>query len=260
MSAYPDRHHPVFFLQDALTALGADAVFNGRDSRTEGCWGLIVNGKPMVWLIDNRHSHEAEKEDPAAKRLLDAGALVCHAQKPDMERVGGRWLPLAVTPGYGVPMLPRGIFVHDVGFVGYVRDTARMQMLTHVARHFRLSILQGEFGDQAVMNYIQSAVGLNIPTGYGAPDAYDSANMRCFEILATGTPLVTPHESYLMELGLQDSANCLTYKNGDDLLMVIRKAVDNPDWSARIGREGAKRAAERHTYEARARQVLEWLE
>jgi len=80
---YPDLHHPCYFLEDALTKLGADARVV-RDETTLGCWGLLVNGKLMVWLIDNRHPHEALTEDPAAKHLLERGVLVCHAQKPDL--------------------------------------------------------------------------------------------------------------------------------------------------------------------------------
>ena len=41
---YPDRHHPCFFLEDALVKLGADAKVV-RDNTTLGCWGLTINGK-----------------------------------------------------------------------------------------------------------------------------------------------------------------------------------------------------------------------
>lgn len=255
MSSYPERHHPIFFLQDALIELGADAVFNVRDERTEGCWGLIVNGKPMVWLIDNRHLHEQEKEDPAAKKLLDAGALVCHAQKPDMERVGGKWLPLAVTPGYRPPDKPVEK-VYDVGFVGYIRDWQRANVITHLARHFKVCTEQGVFGNAALDVYWKSKVGINIPTGYGSPDAYDSANMRCFEILATGTPLVTPFEDYLSELGLIDGKNCITYRSLD---MLIECLPFVEAASEKISNNGIQLIQERHTYAHRAKQVLEWL-
>lgn len=255
---YPERHHPIFFLQTALHALGATAEYNNRDARTEGCYGLIVNGKPVAWLIDNRHPHEAAQEDPAAKRLLEAGALVCHAQKPDADRVGGHWLPLAVTPGYRPPdELPSKLY--DVGFVGYVRDSERMRVLAHVTRHFKLHTAQGLFGDSAVAVYWQSKVGLNVPTGYGRPDAYDSANMRCFEILATGTLLITPDEPYLAALGLVDGNTCLTYTDADDLLKKIKVGMEYWYFNHKLGEHGAKLAQERHTYTHRAQQVLEWL-
>jgi glycosyltransferase involved in cell wall biosynthesis len=258
MSYYPDRHHPVFFLQDALQALGAEVVFNQRDGRTAGCWGLIVNGQPVVWLIDNRHPHEAVHEDPAALELLQRGALVMHAQKPDAERVGGMWLPLAATPGYRLPEQPTDR-QDDVAFVGYVRDMGRAQLLAHVARHFKLHVLQGAFGDAAVSAYWNARAGVNVPTGYGQSDAYDSWNMRAPEILATGTPLVTPAEPYLAELGLCDGENAITYRRGDDLIEQLVGLMQDEDTRQRIGAAGARLVQERHTYMHRARQVLEWL-
>lgn len=256
---YPDRHHPCYFLEDALTKLGADAHVIRDGDMTLGCWGLLVNNKLMVWLIDNRHPHEAATEDPAAKRLLAEGVLVCHAQKPDAERVGGKWLPLAVTPGYRPPDKPVEK-LYDVAFVGYVRDEGRQSVLAHVARHFKLNIHQGVFGDDAVSAYWSAKVGLNVPTGYGKADAYDSANMRCFEILATGTPLVTPYEDYLVDLGITDhKPEIMTYSSIGYLIEGIEMRLTRGDELAQAGLNGAKLAQERHTYEHRAKQVLEWL-
>lgn len=251
---YPDRHHPCYFLADALTALGSSAEVV-RDDRTLGCWGLIVDSKPTVWLIDNRHAHEAAHEDDAARKLLDKGVLVCHAQKPDMQRVGGKWLPLAVTPGYEKPRtLPAKL--HDVGFVGYIRDMGRMGAMAHLVRHFAVCSEQRVFGPSAVAVYWQARVGVNVPTGYGTPTAYDSANMRLFEILATGTPLVTSHEDYLAELGLVGGENCITYRDMDALVKGVGYLIDNPEVARNMGSKGAELA---HTYTHRAKQVLEWL-
>lgn len=252
---YPDRHHPCYFLEDALTKLGATASVI-RDETTLGCWGLLINGKRMVWLIDNRHPHEAATEDPAAAELLKRGVLVTCAQKPDAERVDGKWLPLAVTPGYRLPDKPVEK-LYDVAFVGYVRDAGRQSVLAHVARHFKLNVHQGVFGDDAVSAYWSAKVGLNVPTGYGQADAYDSANMRCFEILATGTPLVTPYEPYLDELGITPYSHCMAYHSADEVIDFIHYLIQKDDetW----GEAGVRVIAKRHTYEHRAKQVLEWL-
>lgn len=261
---YPDKHHPVFFLVDALNAAGAQAEF-ARDARTENCWGAIVNGRVVVWLIDNRHEHERVTEDPAAADTMKRGAVVMCAQKPDAERIGAKWLPLAVTPGYRPPATPIEK-LYDVGFVGFIRDEGRMRVLADVARHFKLHTAQGVFGDDAVSVYWQSRVGLNVPTGYGNADDYDSANMRCFEILATGTPLITPFEPYLIELGLIDMDNCCLYRNPDDLIERI-DLLSTSTWdvgygsknTSGMGARGAELAQSRHTYAHRAQQVLEWL-
>ena len=274
MTYYPDEHHPIFFLRDALRALGAEAEFNHRDERTLGCWGLIVNGKPMVWLIDNRHPHEAAKEDPAARELLARGVLVCHAQKPDMERVGGKWLPLAATPGYK-PFEPRTITLksnsdsrevqvtehdkwYDVGFVGYIRDTGRSMLFADIGARYSLNTGEGLFGRNAVEAYWFSRIGVNIPTGYGAPDCYD-INMRVFEIMATGVPLVTNTLPELAELGITHADTAMLYDSPDHLIWLIGKLLEHPDKANEMGNKASQLVQEHHTYRHRAEQVLEWL-
>lgn len=259
MSNYPDRHHPCYFLADALTALGATAEVV-RSADTLNCWGLRVNGKLMVWLIDNRHAHEAQHEDPAAKELLERGVLVCHAQKPDMERVGGQWLPLAVTPEYVErPIIGWGRqILFDAAFVGYVRDTGRMQALAHLAAKASLSVAQGVFGLEAVQTYRSARCGVNVPTRYGEPNAYD-INMRVFEIAATGIPLVTNHLTELQALGFIDGYTCMTYRDPDDLVQKVVSLRDDWSMAVQIGQRGREWVLKEHTYEVRAKQVLAWL-
>lgn len=253
---YPDRHHPVFMLQDALATEGVQAEFNNRDDRTKGMWGLIIDGKPFVWLIDNRWTHEAETEDPAARDMIAQGALVCCAQKPDAERIGAKWLPLAVTPEYMPPKEPvKPLF--DVAFVGYIRDKGREQVLLDLNAHFSTSVSQGHFGNAAVSAYHQARLGINIPTRYGHPQSYD-VNMRVMEILATGTPLVTNDLPELKELGLLHGFNCFVYKSPQDCIDIIRSALTQYNLT-NIGKNAVQLANERHTYGHRAKQVVEWL-
>lgn len=252
---YPDRWHPCYFLENSLRELDAQAQVI-RDERTEGCWGLLVNGKVMVWFIDNRWDHEKAKEDPAAERLLSRGALVCHAQKPDMERVGGRWLPLAASPGFTYNELPK---THDCAFVGTVRDATRASVLTDVAAHVSLCVKEGVFGIEAVDAYQRASVGLNVVTNAFHPDAYDSANMRLFEIMATGTPLLTPYQPYLHELGVQCGINCYTYYDVSEIVPLVKSIVNDQRGAEIAGLKGARLIQERHLYSHRAKTVLEWL-
>jgi glycosyltransferase involved in cell wall biosynthesis len=253
MSHYPDRHHPVFFLLDALAAIGVKADF-AKDDRTLGCWGMIFpdyENRVLVWLIDNRLPHEAAKEDPAAKALLAMGALVCHAQKSDMERVGGLWLPLATSPGFH----PVGTMItSDVAFVGYVRDEGRARLLADVGKRFKLSVNQGIFGKQATEAYCGAYVGLNIPSHYDQPYCTD-INMRVFEIAACAVPLVTNDLPGLVELGFIDGKTCITYGAHRSVADAIQYAIDHREMRI-AGRQLIK---DRHTYEHRAEQVKQWL-
>lgn len=251
MSAYPDRWHPVYFLQDALTQVGVKAEF-AKDGRTRDCWGLILPDfrKVMVWLIDNRLPHEQMKEDPAAKALLDEGALVCHAQKGDMARVGGHWLPLAASPGFEAVSVAK---TSDVAFVGYVRDEGRAHLLASVGKKYKLSLNQGLFGRRAVEAYCGAHVGLNIPSHYGQPYCTD-INMRVFEIAACGVPLVTNALPELAELGFVDQKTCVTYGRFP-LLDAVLYARSYPE----VASAARQLILDRHTYAHRAQQVIQWL-
>ncbi len=254
MSNYPDRHHPIFFLQDSLKVIGIRADF-AKDERTLGCWGMVFpdfNNRVMVWLIDNRWVHESVKEDPAARELLARGAIVAHAQKPDMERVGGSWLPLAASPGFHPVNVGK---TSDCCMVGYVRDEGRARLLADVGKHYSLSLNQGLFGKQAVEAYCGAKCGINIPTRYGDPQAYDSWNMRSPEIMACGIPLVTEYQPYLSELGLMDLDTYVSYGKGRTITEAIALALAHPE----IGPEGLKLIQEEHTYAHRAETVKQWL-
>ena len=253
---YPDRHHPIYFLQDALEAEGSPTTFH-RDDESRGLWGLEVNGRLLVWLIDIRWQHERDTHEANIRLLQSDGALVMAAQKPDAEYFDCKWLPLAATPGYAKPEKPIEKLV-DIAMVGYVRDKQREQLLLDLNAVHSMSVAQGVFGVEAVETYHGAKLGINIPTRYDDARAYDSANMRFFEILATGTPLVTSYENYLPELGIKHGGNAFTYHNTRNCLEVVKKALTEFNLNL-IGRNAIKLVQERHTYTHRARQVIEWL-
>ena len=258
MSFYPDKHHPVYFLVDSLNAIGVNTEF-AKDERTLGCWGMVFpdyDNRILVYLIDNRHVHEAAKEDPAAKELLAQGAIAAHAQRPDYERIGGHWLPLAASPFFSPVNVAK---TATAAFVGYVRDEGRARLLSDIGSRFRLNIAQGVFGKQAVETYCSALCGVNIVTRSGDPTSYDSWNMRAPEIMACGIPLITEYQPYLNDLGLIAGHNVLLYRDSDSLLECLEFVEKNPEVAAEIGRAGRELILERHTYKHRAERIKQWL-
>lgn len=254
---YPDRHHPIYFLQDALETEGTHTTFH-RDDESRGLWGLKAdNGRMLVWLIDIRWQHERDTHEANIRLLQSDGALVMAAQKPDAAYFDCEWLPLAATPGYAPSRGPVKKLV-DVAMVGYVRDKQREQLLLDLNANHSMSVAQGVFGVEAVETYHGAKLGINIPTRYNDARAYDSANMRFFEILATGTPLVTSYEDYLPDLGIKHGKNAFTYHNTRNCLEVVQKALTEFDL-AHMGKNAVNLVQERHMYSHRAKQVIQWL-
>lgn len=255
MSHYPDRWHVCYFLSDAMNAIGMrNEVI--RDERTLNCWGFIFpdhNNRLMVWLIDNRLPGEQVHEDPAAIELLERGVIVAHAQQPDQKRVGGVWLPIAASPGFDGWWL--GKKEYDAAIVAYIRDARRASVLADVGARFDLKLSQGVFGRDAMMVYAKARCGLNVPSQYGEPFAYDSANMRLFEIAACVIPPVTSHEEYLIDLDFIDGVTCVTYGAHRSVNDAVQIAIDNPQ----IGNAAKDLITLEHNYTRRAYQVKQWL-
>lgn len=253
---YPPGYHCSVFLYNALKDLGAEVQFD--DERLLKCEGMVVNGKPVAWLLDNRIPHNRAWQDPAAIEMLRRGdVLVCHCQKADAQRVGGYWLPLAVTPPYDKPKEPVEK-VYDVGFVGYLNDVERSAAMAQLCKVVDMYAAQGVFGEDAVKVYHQSKVGFNMPSLYNTDIAYD-LNMRLFEVLATGTPLVTNHNPALHDLGIHSGVNCLTYQGVGDAERQIKILLKDRFLAEALAANAYELVMTRHTYKARAEQLLRWV-
>lgn len=258
---YPPDYHCMNFLVRAIADEGETVEF-ARDERTEGCYGAIVSRRGdkriVVWLIDNRLSHEAEKEDPAAARLKASGAFVYCAQWEDAMRIGARWLPIAATPDYLQAALNDRALPppsYDLAFVGYVRDSLRADALRRVSQLVQVCCASNVFGADAVAVYRRARAGLNIPTLHGLPAAYD-INMRVFEIASTGVPLVTNSLHTLRAIGFTSGINCLTYRGLEDIASTVAWLRSKPQQARAIGAAGQRLILARHTYAHRARTVL----
>ena len=257
---YPPNYHCLDFLQDALQALG-EPVQRIADERTAGYDGLLVRNRALVWFLDNRLPHLAAREDAIAAQILaQRSALVLHTQKRDAMRVGGYWLPLAVTPGYARVITAK--CNSDLAFVGYVRDTQRAAALEYLLKHnVTINAQSGIFPPYANAVYATARAALNIPTLYGDVVCYD-VNMRVFEAPACGALLLTNSLPELAELGFMAGVNCLTYNDLQGVLDAVQWLRDAANAQAiqRIKAAGRAWVLAKHTYAERARQVLRYIE
>jgi hypothetical protein len=82
-------------------------------------------------------------------------------------------------------------------------------------------------------------------------------NFRVFETIGLGTCLLTDRQPDLAMLGFVDGVNCLLYDTVDDAANKARQALREGTWE-RIGAAGHA-LAERHSYTARVRALMEGL-
>lgn len=229
------------YVERALTKLGHDVeildqgqlyltkaddadLFIGVDSGGPLNIPYRLRSKACMWYIDSRRNINSQFRQPndleTAKELLDVGGLVFQAQHRDMERFvwyfpdyedSIYWMPLAADPDVWSDK-PLGSRVNGVAFVGNCYDPERHGILHALIDN---GIVYWPGIERAVMEdgaaiYRNSYAGLNIPSWLGTQECYD-VNMRVFEIMSCGVPLITNKLEDLKLLGLKENVHMLTY-------------------------------------------------
>jgi hypothetical protein len=223
--------------------------------------------KSAMWFIDARHNNDPARrrpdDDTNARRLADGGGWVFQAQRQDWERnvsqgiTRASWLPLAADPDVWCTD-PNATKHYDVAFGGNIWDGERRALLDRIARKWTLSAMTGRPEDLAY-NYGAARVGFNVSSFYGSPVAYD-VNMRVFEVLSCGVPLVTNDLDDLPRLGILPGYHCLTYRDHDDALTQIGLALSRGEtWRREMGQRARGLILEGHTYRHRMSEALEIL-
>jgi len=260
MSDYPQGYEPYLFLLNACKETRAEVVHAPIETEEGTLPGFVCNGRQVVYLLDNRMPAN-QWQNPAAKKVQEEdGVLVCCAQYVDAIQQEFQWIPLGVTPAYISPQGKRKPKpAYDFAFVGYLNDLPRQSVIERMQGMFLHNVQSQIFGDDAIAVYRSAKVGLNITAFFGSPYAYD-ANMRMFEIPATGVPLLTPYVPGMIELGFRHGINCMKFEDAIELKAHIETLCANSQLRAEIGKAGHKLVMEKHLYKHRAQQLIEVID
>jgi len=171
---------------------------------------------------------------------------------------GAFLLPHAVRRAlYDVADLPREF---EVGFVGQTRGAIyhkREELITELARTFRMNDWSRTYSLEEVAEvYRRSRVAVNI----GRDDFPQDANMRVFEILASGALLITSLPSELSGVGLEEGVHFVGYRKASEVFPLVRRFLGDEAARLRIVRAARARILEEHTYDHRVEQLLQRLQ
>ena len=202
------------------------------------------------------------------------------AQKPAVEKmiaegVNAKWLPLACSPMAHPNLsevldLPREKLIqligpngnmdvkNEIAFVGFLRDE---QEEGYNSRIDYLDKLFGEipncwlsynvFFEAMAVPFIRSKLGFNI-------SIRDDLNMRFFEVLSTGTCLLTNRNvAGLEELGFVEGEHYIGYEGMEEMVERAQWGLAHPMEREEIAARGHALVREKHTYADRMRQILE---
>ena len=222
------------------------------DAGGDWCADLRDFGAPTIGYFIDSHSRLAQHVQNAP--LFDK-VFVAHRQYVD--RIpGAEWLPVACDPDVHTPTVT-GEPLYDVAFVGNTYGGApmyaeRRRLLATLRERYKLRAESGMYFEGMANVYASARVAFNVSTG-------GDLNMRVFEAMCSGTPLVTdtaPGSGLLDLFGylehllvyFDNSPRCLWEQI--DILLSSRDAAN------RIAAAGRAEVVAHHTYAHRAAQML----
>lgn len=223
-------------------------------------WKIPNDGGKKIYVCSDIHIDDKGKQYRFNKaRSFD---YVFFNQKRAMEEYNGTpnnkkviWLPHAVEPlvYHRFEIIKK----YDVCFIGHVQDKinyngfSRIDALDRLFKEFpnfyfgcRSSLKQGvNMFEDAARKFCQGRIVFNT-------SITDDINMRVFEVMATGSFLLT---NWLPTLGdlFKDGKHLATFKTLDEMVEKIKYYLVHEEEREKIALEGQKETLEKHTYDKR---------
>lgn len=185
-------------------------------------------------------------------------------KKDGIENV--RWLPLACHPEAHVTkqeLLTRGIAPDlveqrwDIAFVGYLQDNyqegynSRVDYLDALFTAFPNSRLAtNRFFEEMAIRYVKAKLGFNV-------SIKRDLNMRVFEVMSTGTPLLTNRDVDGIDEMFTDGVDYFGYKGKEEMVEVARHALSLNGEREEVGAHGFYKVRGQHTYVHRMETIIE---
>lgn len=154
------------------------------------------------------------------------------------------------------PELPRDF---ELGWVGQTSGQIyrrRTEWLPRLAAEFRTNDLSRHYSLEEVADvYRHSRIVVNI----GRDDYPQDANLRVFEVLASGALLLSSIPSELSDLGFQEGVHFIGYRDENEIIPLVRKFLGDEPTRARIAAAARAKTLAEHTYDSRVAQLLAHL-
>lgn len=203
---------------------------------------------PMAYWASDTHLGYPYRLSVAKK----ADYVFC-AQKQaviDMKRDGVEnpiWLPHAVEP-QAYPKHDLLTKKYDIGFVGHVSSKNREDALDRIFSEFPNFYYGQQLFDAAARKYAESKVVFNIAMK-------EDVNMRCFEVLATGSFLLTDWVPSIDEL-FDDGKHLVLYRSLDEAIDKAKYYIAHDEEREKIAQAGYEHVIKNHTIQHRVNVIL----
>jgi len=154
---------------------------------------------------------------------------------------------------FDLPELDR---VFEIGWVGQLDGPIyrrRARLLPLLAQNFRMNDWRKRLSlEEVAAVYRSSRIVVNI----GRDDFPQDANLRVFEVFASGALLLTSLPTELTRLGFQEGVHFAGYSSDAEALSLVRSFLHNEADRSRIANASRAKVLQEHTYDQRVISLL----
>lgn len=155
--------------------------------------------------------------------------------------------------------LPEELRESELGWVGQTTGPlyqTRADWFPRLRAEFRMNDWSRRYTiEEAAGVYRRSRIVVNI----GRDDFPEDANLRVFEVLASGALLITALPTELTELGFVDGVHFVGYRHPTEISALVRKYLADEPGRRRIAESARCLTLAEHTYDSRVAQLLSRL-
>jgi Glycosyl transferases group 1 len=152
--------------------------------------------------------------------------------------------------------LPR---IYEVGWVGRMDGSnysTRRRCIQKLNALFKMNdITQHHSPEEMALVYRQSKIVVNL----SRDDYLQDANLRCFEVMASGALLIAPNPTEIADIGFIEGVHYISYKQESELVSIIQHYIDCESDRQRIANAGRELVFQKHTYDCHVKTILDLL-
>jgi hypothetical protein len=148
----------------------------------------------------------------------------------------------------------------DIAWVGRIDSElyrTRRRLLPMLAARYKMNDWQRSYPESEIPDvYRHAKVTVNI----GRDDYPQDANLRCFEVMASGALLLTSLPTELELMGFKNGVHFMGYSNERELFQIVDCFLADEEKRKQITDAARTLVMRDHTYDARARTILRLIE
>lgn len=147
----------------------------------------------------------------------------------------------------------------DISFIGNLYPARKEYVQYLVDNGVNVNVCSNLSFEQMIYTMSNSLISLNFSSNPNAQDNATQMKGRLFEILGTGSLLLTEYHESIEEF-VEENREAVFFKTKEELLSKVKKLLDQPEVALRLAKSGFERFQKEHSSHVRLQHLLETIE